>query len=192
MPQKSIGHVDQSLPDTPTPQEVFRYRSTIRISIETATFEFDPAIPLDERRAILLKDPGWRIPWPPPLTGAADRDDLILAFSRIVGALGLKAGIPGSTAEAVRSGLFEMFSSVPQAIYANANTESYRRFAANASIGDDGSATWGYYEDRPGLTVPGVDYRPHHLDKSGVEIFVQNLLRADLLERIEKLHSPGQ
>ncbi len=133
MPQKSSGHVAQSLPDIPTSQEVFRYRSTIRISIETATCKFNPAIPLDARRAILLKDPGWRMPWPPPLTGAADRDDLILAFSRIVCALGLKAGIPGSTAEAVRSGLFEMFSSVPQAGYTKENTESYRRFAADAS-----------------------------------------------------------
>ncbi len=192
MPQKSSGHVAQSLPDIPTSQEVFRYRSTIRISVETATFKFNPAIPLDARRAILLKDPGWRMPWPPPLTGAADRDDLILAFSRIVCALGLKAGIPGSTAEAVRSGLFEMFSSVPQAGHTKENTESYRRFAADASIEDDGSASWGYCEDRPGITVPGVDDRPHHLGKPGVEIFVQNLLRANLLERIEKLHSPGQ
>ena len=64
MPQKSSGHVAQSLPDIPTSQEVFRYRSTIRISIETATCKFNPAIPLDARRAILLKDPGWRMPWP--------------------------------------------------------------------------------------------------------------------------------
>lgn len=192
MPQSTAsnpGHIPLNIP---TPKEVFQYRSTIRLITETATFEFNPAIPPDERRAILLKDPGWRIAWPPPLTGFADRDDLILAFSRIIASLGLRAGIPGSTAAAVKSGLFEMFDSLPRAMNTKAEAASYRRFAVEASIDDHGAASWGYFEDRDGLTLPGVDDRLHHLGKTGVEIFVQNLLRIALLERLEDLQSPAK
>jgi hypothetical protein len=151
-------------------------------------FEFNPAIPPQDRRAMLLKDPGWRRPWPPPLTGVAGRDDLILAFSRIAGALGMRAGIPGSTGNEVRRGVYEIFRAAPQAIKAG-NSESYRRFAMEASVQDDSSASWGFFEDRPGLTVPGTEDESQHLGKPGVEVFLQNLLLADVLERIEELRS---
>jgi hypothetical protein len=125
------------------------------------------------------------------LTGVADQNDLLLAFSRIVAMLSLRPGIAGSTAAEVRAGLFEMFPSLPQAIAAG-KTESYRRFAVEASVSDDRSASWGHFEDKPGLTLPGTeDHSDPVAVKVPVEIFLQNVLRADLLERIEKLRAPG-
>jgi cytochrome P450 len=65
MPENSTGQTEQWAPDILDPREIFRYRATIRLATETATFEFNPEIPLPARRAMLLKDPGWRMPWPP-------------------------------------------------------------------------------------------------------------------------------
>lgn len=190
MPQDSTSTAQQP-PPSPTARVVFRYRSAIRLSTESSTFEFNPAIPVAERRAILLKDPGWG-PWPPQLTGSADRDDLILAFYRIVASLSMRAGIVGKTAAAVKSGLFEMFGAMSQATSSTATATAYQRFEVNASIEDDGSATWEFTQDRPGLALPGVDARPHHLGKVGVELFLQNLLRIALLERLEELQLPAE
>jgi hypothetical protein len=105
--------------------------------------------------------------------------------------LSLRPGIHGSTAAEVRAGLFERFPSLPQAIAAG-KTESYRRFAVEASVSDDRSASWGHFEDKPGLTMPGTEDHPDPVAaKVPVEIFLQNVLRADLLERIEKLRALG-
>ena len=192
MPENSTGETGQWASDILNPREIFRYRSTIRLTTESVTFEFNPEIPLQDRRAMLLKDPGWRLPWPPPLTGVTDRDDLILAFARIAGALGMRAGIPGSTAAEIRRGMYKIFrGAIPQAIEA-ADSESYRRFAVEASVQDDSSASWGYGEDSPGLVLPGTEDDSQHLGKPGVELFVQNLLRADILERLEELQDPNR
>jgi hypothetical protein len=191
MPENSTGQTEQWAPDILDPREIFRYRATIRLATETATFEFNPEIPLPARRAMLLKDPGWRMPWPPRLTADAGRDDLILAFSKIAGALGMRAGIPGSTAVEIRSGVYEIFRTVPQAIEAG-DSGFYRRFVVEASVQDDCSASWEYFEDRPGLAVPGTEDDSQHLGKPGVEVFVQNLLRTDILERLEELQDPNR
>lgn len=166
---------------------VLIYRAIAHRTIEAVNMTVNPGVSLDQAWAILKEAPPWvRTGWSPSLTGTRQKDVFVLGLSRIKAMLDVSTSFPDGTSKELREMLEERFPDLANP----ANAEMFPQIRIEASVDQDGETSWGYVIERPG-TLPAslANIGPaDQADRSAFEVFLINLLRADLVKRIEDLH----
>jgi hypothetical protein len=161
-------------------RQVFIYTAVVGLKVERSKFAFDSSIDRQELAAAIESPPRWHLdPWPPQLT-FTDADLTILAFAKLKALFDFMAMVPNGSAQEIRAALYALFPAVDPDV----QVSGFKRFPVEASILDNGDATWGY--DIPA----GDDFPPGvtgGMKESDLDLFIQNLVRADLQEHLESL-----
>lgn len=156
------------------------YLATIALELEQSRVSFNEQIDPARATAALTTPPPWSLsPWPPE-SRRPSTQLLAYALAKWKAFFDHAALVsdPHSTAQAIKESVSARFPWVQQALAGP--KDSYRRFEVEASILDDGTVTWGFRTPAAGQNPPG-------LDDAGLELFIQNLVRADLQQRLEAL-----
>lgn len=165
------------------PRRVVTYTAIVGLRLEYARIRFDPSISRgDLARVLAANPPQWKTTsWPPPLTGT-DADLSILALSKLKANLDFTNRLSDGTALQMESAIQVRFPGITsEEAEASGN---YKRFPIEAEIWEDGSTSWGYEIPEAGEFPPGFE-----ADPTGLEIFLRNVVRADLQARLEALGS---
>jgi hypothetical protein len=177
------------------------YAATIHAAVERSDFALSSELTDDDKQA-LLTAPEW-IPdgetWPAGSLTAANATSVDLsraALSKMLYVAAFGAGIERGSGEQIRGAVYRRFPRA-KALFAQAEAKEggmkYARFPVEAVITGDGQAQWGF--DNPprgtGLArqIPGVSVaiRDKASGRSDLSVFLQNLVRADLQDRIDAL-----
>lgn len=156
------------------------YLATIALELEQSRVSFNEQIDPTRATTALTLPPSWSLsPWPPE-SRRPSTQLLACALAKWKAFFDHAALIPDpqSTAEAIRESVYARFPRVQLALAGP--KDSYKRFEVEASILDDGTVTWGFRTPASGQNPPG-------LDEAGLGLFIQNLVRADLQQRLEAL-----
>ena len=170
---------------TPTPpqQQLVVYTAVIGLELERSTLSFNASVDHAQIVTAVETPPEWTLtPWPPTRTNT-DADVTIFALAKLKAIFDFAAQLPDGSTQEIKNAIDTRFPLVrsERAV----PTAHYKRFAVEASIMDDGKTQWGY--DIPG----GDDFPPGvvaRMQESELDIFIQNLVRADLQQRLESFH----
>jgi hypothetical protein len=177
------------------------YTATVHAAVERSDFALSSALTDDDKQA-LLTSPEW-IPdgetWPAASLTVAyatsvDLSRAALTKMRYVVTFG--AGIERGSGERIRAALYRRFPRA-RALFDEAQAKEggaqYARFSVEAVIRGDGQAEWGFQSPPRGTglarQIPGVSdaIRDKASGRSDLSVFLQNLVRADLQDRIDAL-----
>ena len=162
--------------DTPPPQLwAARYQATFRSRIEDAGLTLNPALPHSELLRTLSIPPEWT---PEPWL-ATERDPHVLALTKLKILLDFDARLTAGSSAEIRERIAASFPKV-----ASARRDNLKAFQVEALVRlADGQAEWSVAVPEDGDLPPGI--RTAELESgANLKIVIQNLVRADLLERL--------
>lgn len=177
------------------------YVATAHAAVERSDFALASSLTDDDKQA-LLTAPDW-VPdgetWPAASLTVATATSVDLsraALSKMLYVVAFGAGIDGGSGEEIRNALYRRFRRA-KALFTEAEAKEggmkYARFSVEAVIRGDGQAEWGYKIPPRGTglarQIPGVSdaIRDKASGRSDLSVFLQNLVRADLQDRIDAL-----
>lgn len=163
----------------PPSQAVALYTATVGLKVEYSAFGVNPAIDRSQLIAAIEPPPSWApTPWPPHLVGGQD-DITIFALAKLKALFDFAARLPNGTANEILRATYARF---PLAEPTRAGSLlQYKRFRVEARILLNGDPEWSYEIPSSGKFPPGVRAE---MRESDLDVFIQNLVRADLQRRI--------
>lgn len=154
------------------------YVALVTSRVESSSLHFNPDLSPDQLADALESPPEWTLrAWTVP----SSRDEAgrkVCALQKLVALFSFGAQLPGGTAEEVEAALRVKFPSLLSTAF------QLKRIAVDAQILTDGTARWAYEIPEAGRYADGI-VRDVNLD-----VVVQNVVRLDLLQRLEPLGTP--
>lgn len=122
-----------------------------------------------------------------PDAGGASSFGAVLApvLSQLKALFDAGAELPNGTGEEIRASVDARYPAIAQerrAGSASANEEPYMRFAVDATVWADNTATWGFEIPESGEFPPGLESD----EDRALDLYIQNLVRADLADRLAR------
>ena len=185
-------HVSHSTTPGPKRQDIFLYKAVIRLQVEYSSVAFNPAFDRYAIRSRLQGPTGMQRPhkWPPLLSNDPEKDIHILALSRLKLLLDLGTTLPDADPTEMRKATFKQFLKIEPQLLSTRQLDAYARIFVEAGLNEDGEPHQSSAVEKIGILPPGLtgevvlESVDQHTD---VELFWKNLVRADILERIEAL-----
>jgi hypothetical protein len=163
---------------------VATYRAVIGLDVERAEFNIATDLDREVVEAALLQKPEWcPIPWP-RISEPTDRDLRRLALLKLSIFFDFAAKLPAGTGQEIRQALWQRFPAVRTAL-AEAGGVRFKRFPVHATIWSDGESNGGYHHPSEGEHPPIGTVTEETLD-----LFIQNLVRADIRDRLAAQEDP--
>jgi hypothetical protein len=161
-------------------RDVVVYKAIVRFSVEKSTLWLNPRFPPAERQRVLASALRLRFKgkWPPVLTGDADRDARILAYTRLAAGMSIwnRSGPDGSPAKLRES----VYRKRPALRISDAG--GYAPCEFSVAISEQGEHTLGVHWSS-GRRLPGSEERGSGSGRSSLTDDLQKLVEADLLEK---------
>ncbi len=153
------------------------YTATVDLQVVYSQFGFAADATADATTRAVQAAPAWALhAWPPPLVGDTQVDNRRLALTKLKALFDFAAQLPDGSADQIKGAVAGRWATAAQARAAGLNVQ-YARLEVDATVHADGTATWGYNMPAGGR-LPEVD---------DLDLFVQNLVRADIQQRLENL-----
>ena len=173
--QRSIGARSSKRPRV----QIAIYSAVVAYGVETSSLRFNSGLETDELAAAIAIPPDWSLSqWPPQAPDNPDNDLVLKALTKLKALFDFASGLPDGDSEEIRQAVAARFlGSIDQ----SAATIAQKRFTVEAVIWEDGTATWGY-------DIPSAGSVPTSVNTAtDLDVFVQNLVRSDLQQRIEAI-----
>jgi hypothetical protein len=187
MPQLHVSHGG-----TPGPkmQDIFLYKAVIRLQVESSSVAFNPAFDRYAIRSRLEVPLGIKRPhkWPPLLSNDPEKDIHILALAKVKLMLDLGTTLPDAHPTQMRKATHKQFLKIEPELQTTSQLDTYARIFIEAGVNEDGEPH--HTSTVEGILPPGLtgEVVPESEDQNtDFELFWKNLVRADILERIEAL-----
>lgn len=181
-------------PPEPVKPSLAVYESSVRLTMEYSSFQMAPGF--DDQFVWSRLFPRFPLSepyeWPPPLTGDLARDVQILALSRINLLFNIGTPLPAGSPDELRRAAYQRYLSVEPTSVPRAESEAYARIFAEAGVYEDGDLYWERWIE-PGQTLAAGltgENQPDHPEETDIDVFLETLIRADLMERLSALQNP--
>lgn len=170
------------------------YLAIVSGDVERSAMTLAPEATPGNRLAALRRSPEWwprSDPWP-----EADQKQTRLALLKLQALFDFGASIPGSTALEIRDGIYQKFPDAKDLMSsASARMPGQRplRIEVEACVRADGQADWGFVTPPFSMAALPNGAKAHFVKRSDLggrtdlQVFVQNLVRADIYRRLEEL-----
>jgi hypothetical protein len=165
---------------------VVSYVAVVGIQVERAELLVEPGADPEKARQAAAMPPAWLEEWPPPELRAAELASLsveTLSLAKLAALFDFNAELTAREPDAIDAQIAERW---PQIAKAAADTagERFERAVVDAAVRADGTAIWGYvWEGSGGRALPTLP-QPAAAKRGEYEVFLQNLIRADLRRRL--------
>ncbi len=166
----------------PGPPEIVwaaRYTASVTVDLEESSLRLNDGLPHGRLRGALATPPEWTLdPW-----DASEADLERLALDKLKALLDFDAGLGANSSAEIRQALDERFPEIAAARRLKGSATVFKRFEVTALVlADDGAANWELVTPSAGDFAPGLG--PSLDSGAPLKVFVQNLIRADLLTRL--------
>lgn len=157
------------------------YSAVVGTTVETSSFEFMNDIAPAVLRRALEAPPRWAEDSWPSEAAAQSAGSTQLALLKAKAILDVGARLEARSAAELRGELIGRFPAL-----AHMSPGTAARYELKVFVQRDGQASWGVRTLTEGRRIPGVG-GTFSDEKSDIQMLVQNLCRADIIERIEEL-----
>ncbi|MGD0618936.1 MAG: hypothetical protein ABSB67_14880 [Bryobacteraceae bacterium] len=164
--------------------DVVVYRGVVRFGLEVSSIWRSPTASDEELRRILEAPPSVRW-WPPRLTGDRAVDLELLILGQLLAAASIGAELPHSDDPArFKTAIFAKYPSLDPAKHAT-DREKYASHRLTVAIDRDGSNSMTLAKNTRGDALPGVAHIPGRGKRPDFLVYIQEVVRGDLLARID-------
>jgi hypothetical protein len=169
------------------PKALATYRATVGLDLERSEFVYDTNASTTSIRTAGSVAPGWLTQWPPvelQVNDARDASAEGIVLAKMVALFDFASEIDERSPEAILRAVDRRWPRVAAARNQRADAKSvFERVEVTAWLREDGTADWSYVRaDERGEPLPMASEAG--LKRGELEIFVQNLVRVDLRQRM--------
>lgn len=174
-------------PPAPRQRTLIVYKAVIRVTLESSTLHISPAFDLHTlARKLSVRPPVGRVEgWPPELTNDLSTDVALLGLAHLKNLFGMTALLPEASPDEMRQATYRHFLDTDPGKLQDAS--AYRRLLVEGGIYEDLNAYWEHTHEETGQLPPGLTGELTYRDESDVDLYMKNLIRADLIERMVNL-----
>ena len=182
-PQAATGEEAPTIPTT-----VVSYVAVVGIRVERAEVRVEPGADPAKARQAAAMPPAWVEEWPPPELRASELSSLsaeTLSLAKLAALFDFNAELTAREPDEIDAQIAERWPQIAKAAVDSAG-KRFERAIVDAAVREDGTATWGYvWEGDGGRTLPTLP-QPAAAKRGEYEVFLQNLIRADLRRRLRQ------
>jgi hypothetical protein len=157
-------------------EKLFRYSAVIGLGLERSGVRWEVS-PATARDAV-ERQPTWPTEWPDRST-LPQVDSLVLALRKVAALLDFDARIEGNTGDEIRQSILTSFPALTETKVVPRG----RSYRGEAYILADGIPRWQYESSEDHKVLPGLSTAKVN-GKSDLDTYIQNVMRADLYDRI--------
>jgi len=193
LPAKTIISTGGSPP--PAAPVVGSYQATASVIVLNSSV--DVSTPLTpQTRQTFQADPSYATPWPPTTIvsaglGLESISDELLVIARLKLVFDFGSVLPGDSSQELREAIIATWpglASSAASLTSGAGAPPYEQAAVTAQVDADGLPNWGYERNvNSGVVLPLSGLSPYGGGRTDFDLFLQNLVRLDLQQRIEQL-----
>jgi hypothetical protein len=168
------------------PASVVSYVAVVSVQVERAEVRVEPGADEARIRSAAALPPGWVEEWPPAELRDTDLGALPLAtvgLAKLAALLDFNAELDAYAPDDIDEEITRRWPQVGQAVV-DARGERFEQAVVEASVREDGTAVWGYtWAGAGGRPLPQFA-QPDAAKRGEYEVFLQNVVRADLRRRL--------